>query len=138
MKAVSSSPTASQIEAGNTTSDSKEKQSHVVQEKQDGDPNLVNWDENDPENPQNWSQPRKIMLLITVSTCAFCVTCTSSIISNAYQGIQDEFHISKEVAILGVSLFVVGTGHRAMLLGPLSEFYGRRPVYLVSYTLLPC
>ncbi|SNX84327.1 related to multidrug resistant protein [Melanopsichium pennsylvanicum] len=98
------------------------------------DPNLVTWSQNDPENPQNWSQSRKTMLLIVVSTCAFCVTNTSSIISNAYQGIQNEFHISKEVAILGLSLFVIGLGIGPMLLGPLSEFYGRRPVYLVSYT----
>ncbi len=52
----------------------------------------------------------------------------------AYQGIQDEFHISRIVAILGLSLFVIGLGIGPMLLGPLSEFYGRRPVYIVSYT----
>lgn len=134
--------TASQLEQGetkldSTTRDTKEQshntsiaKKHVAEK----DPNLVTWSENDPQNPLNWARGRKIMLLVVVSSCAFCVTNTSSIISNAYQGIQDEFGISREVAILGLSLFVVGLGIGPMLLGPLSEFYGRRPVYLVSYT----
>lgn len=46
-----------------------------------------------------------------------------------------DFHVSKEVAILGVSLFVEGMGIGPLLLGPLSEFYGRNPVYWVSYSM---
>lgn len=131
-----SPPDASQLEKGNTEEKSNSQGSphtNNVADKQ-RDPNLVTWTENDPDNPFNWSYPRKAMLLSVVTSCAFCVTCTSSIISNAYQGIQDEFHISRIVAILGLSLFVIGLGIGPMLLGPLSEFYGRRPVYIVSYT----
>ncbi|SPO25355.1 related to multidrug resistant protein [Ustilago trichophora] len=136
------SPTASQLESGQASADNKETCSPTptaapgndTSNTKERDPNLVTWAQNDPENPFNWSQRRKIMLLVVVSSCAFCVTNTSSIISNAYQGIQDEFGVSKEVAILGLSLFVIGLGIGPMLLGPLSEFYGRRPVYLVSYT----
>ncbi|GAC94156.1 multidrug transporter [Pseudozyma hubeiensis SY62] len=131
------SPTASQLEQGDVNdekiSESPATPAHTATTKQE-DPNLVTWATDDPENPFNWSRGRKIMLLFVVTSCAFCVTCTSSIISNAYQGIQDEFHISRVVAILGLSLFVIGLGIGPMLLGPLSEFYGRRPVYLVSYT----
>lgn len=46
------------------------------------------------------------------------------------------FHISKEVSILAVSLFVLGLGFGPLLLGPLSEFYGRWKVYAYSYTML--
>lgn len=143
-RAASTPKTASQLEQGeatfeSSTNDTTEK-SHdttttsAATNKDGKDPNLVSWSENDPENPLNWARGQKIMLLVVVSSCAFCVTNTSSIISNAYQGIQDEFGISREVAILGLSLFVIGLGIGPMLLGPLSEFYGRRPVYLVSYT----
>lgn len=142
------SPSASQLEQGQVSpsdpAETKEAQSldaaptpnanHGAAGDKGSDPNQVIWSENDPENPQNWSRGRKRMLLVVASSCAFCVTCTSSIISNAYQGIQDEFHIGRVVAILGLSLFVIGLGIGPMLLGPLSEFYGRRPVYLVSYT----
>ncbi|CBQ72989.1 related to multidrug resistant protein [Sporisorium reilianum SRZ2] len=129
------SPTASQLEQGIGNEKSATRDTQPVQaDKEQRDPNLVTWHDNDPENPFNWTRPRKIMLLSVVTACAFCVTNASSIISNAYQGIQDEFHISRTVAILGLSLFVIGLGVGPMLLGPLSEFYGRRPVYLVSYT----
>lgn len=43
--------------------------------------------------------------------------------------------MSKEVTILGISLYVEGLGTGPLLLGPLSEFYGRNPVYYVSYFL---
>lgn len=132
-EANNKSTTATDLEKGEAPQ-SKPSPSKEAAAESDADPNLVTWTDNDAENPLNWSRARKIMLLCVVTSCAFCVTNTSSIISNAYQGIQDEFHVSREVAILGLSLFVIGLGIGPMLLGPLSEFYGRRPVYLVSYT----
>jgi MFS family permease len=53
--------------------------------------------------------------------------------SSTYAGIEREFGISQEVAILSVSLFVLGLGSGPLLLGPVSEFVGRRKVYLASY-----
>jgi len=59
--------------------------------------------------------------------------------------IEEEFHVSQVVAILGLSTFVLGlafgpctsfiSGMRLTIvfLGPMSEFYGRKPVYIVSY-----
>lgn len=44
-----------------------------------------------------------------------------------------EFGTSRFTATLGLSLFVFGLGISPMVLGPLSEFYGRRPIYIVAY-----
>jgi multidrug resistance protein len=54
-----------------------------------------------------------------------------------------DFHSSKEVVTLGLSLYVLGLGTGPMFLAPLSEFYGRRPIFLVSWALfviwlIPC
>ena len=54
-----------------------------------------------------------------------------------------EFGNSRIVATLGLSLFVFGLGLSPMILGPLSENYGRRPIYVFGYFfftiwLLPC
>lgn len=54
-----------------------------------------------------------------------------------------EFHTSQIVATLGLSLFVIGLGLGPMILAPMSEFYGRRIVYILSFVffiifLLPC
>lgn len=70
-------------------------------------------------------------------------TCTSSIYTSTYHQVTTDMHVSQIVAILGLSLFVGGLGIGPMFLGPMSEFFGRRPIYLTSFTLftlflLPC
>lgn len=39
------------------------------------------------------------------------------------------------VSVLGLSTFVLGVSFGPMFLSPLSEFYGRRPLYLVTWTM---
>lgn len=48
-------------------------------------------------------------------------------------GVSRDFHVSKEVSILGVSLFVLGLGIGPLVAGPMSEIYGRSAVYHVSF-----
>jgi MFS family permease len=43
--------------------------------------------------------------------------------------------VSKEVAILGVSLFVLGLGLGPLVAGPMSEIYGRNVIYRYSFAL---
>ena len=104
----------------------------------------VKWDgDNDPLNPRNMSSGRKWVIVLIVSAGSTCVTCTSSMYTSTYAQLMGEFHVSRVVATLGLSLFVMGLGVSPMFLGPLSEFYGRRPIYVVSFTffiiwLIPC
>lgn len=51
----------------------------------------------------------------------------------ARAGLQKEFGVSTPVAILGISLYVEGLGIGPLLLGPLSEFFGRRHIYWISF-----
>ena len=48
---------------------------------------------------------------------------------------ESEFHNSREISTLGLSMLVLGISLGPMFLGPMSEFYGRRPIYLVSWSL---
>ncbi|KAF2136221.1 uncharacterized protein K452DRAFT_139243 [Aplosporella prunicola CBS 121167] len=94
-------------------------------------------------NPRTMSKARRWMIVVIVSASSLCVTCTSSLYTSTYGQLIPEFHTSRIVATLGLSLFVAGLGCGPMILGPLSEFYGRRPIYIVSYTffliwLVPC
>ncbi|EJU01785.1 MFS general substrate transporter [Dacryopinax primogenitus] len=86
------------------------------------------------EDPLNWSRLRKWLIVFAVCTGGFCVTCTSSVGSYTYGGLESTFGISEEVAILTVSLYIEGLGVGPLLLGPLSEFFGRNNVYLISFT----
>ncbi|KAK7569587.1 major facilitator superfamily domain-containing protein [Phyllosticta citricarpa] len=86
------------------------------------------------QNPRNMSLARRWLIVIIVSTSSLCVAATSSLYTSTYQHLEQRFHTSREVATLGLSLFVAGLGVGPMILSPLSEFYGRRAVYLGSYT----
>lgn len=89
----------------------------------------------DRDNPRSMSNARKWLIVWIVSSTSTCVTCTSSLYTSTYAQIEDEFGCSRIVATLGLSLFVMALGISPMLLAPLSEFYGRRNVYIVSLAL---
>ncbi|OWO99132.1 hypothetical protein B2J93_1930 [Marssonina coronariae] len=101
------------------------------------DPFDVWWQggDSDPLNPRSLSLARKWSVVLIVSASSLCVTCTSSIYTSTYGQITKEFRVSRIVATIGLSLFIIGLGVGPMLLGPLSEFYGRRPIYLVSFSM---
>lgn len=104
----------------------------------------VTWDgDDDPMNPRSMPKLRRWLIVLVVSASSVCVTCTSSLYTTTYGQLITEFHTSREIATLGLSLFVVGLGIGPMVLSPLSEFYGRRPIYIYSYLffliwLIPC
>ena len=60
--------------------------------------------------------------------------------SSAYAGgVPDlirEFHASRELMIAGVSLFVVGFAFGPLMWAPLSEIFGRRIIFIISYSFL--
>lgn len=95
---------------------------------------LVTWKcDFDSDNPLNWSAWKKARVLGIISAGSTCVTCASSVVSSAYTGLETDLGASHEVAILGLSLFAIGLGFGPCLLAPISEFYGRRPIYLISF-----
>jgi hypothetical protein len=56
----------------------------------------------------------------SIAANIFIRTCTSSIYTSTYTQLEKEFDISRIVATLGLSLFIMGLGIGPMLLGPLS------------------
>ncbi|KAL6892811.1 MFS general substrate transporter [Trichoderma longibrachiatum] len=103
----------------------------------DKDPYEVGWDggDNDPLCPRSFSKPRKWLIVLICAVGSFTVTCASSIYTSTYTQMEAEFHNAREISVLGLSTFVLGIAVGPMLLSPMSEFYGRRPVYLVSWTM---
>ncbi|RSL98365.1 hypothetical protein CEP52_010349 [Fusarium oligoseptatum] len=96
----------------------------------------VSWDrEKDPMNPRNMSVFHKWVIVTIVCTSSLCVTCASSIYTATYAQMNAEFHVSNIVATLGLSTFVMGIALGPLLTSPLSEYYGRRPIYLVSWAM---
>ena len=89
--------------------------------------------DSDPWNPKNKPTVRKWCIVLVGSTCSLCVTCASALYTSTYDQMEKEFHISREVATIGLTTYVCGLGLGPMFLSPLSEFYGRRIIYICSF-----
>ncbi|OAA63155.1 Major facilitator superfamily domain, general substrate transporter [Cordyceps fumosorosea ARSEF 2679] len=94
----------------------------------------VEWDL-DPRNPMNWPNWKKAHLIIMLSSFGFVSSAGTSIISPATAAIAAEFHVSRVVALLPLSLYCFALGFGPVLGGPLSETLGRRPVYVGTSVL---
>lgn len=71
---------------------------------------LVTFTHDDPENPKNWSKGYKWYCTMVVAATCFVVAFSSSVVTADIVGVDDTFHVSEEVGLLTVSLFVVGFG----------------------------
>lgn len=71
---------------------------------------LVEFAEGDPENPKNWSKAFKWYITMVVAITCFVVAFCSSVITSDVGGVEDEFGISHEAALVPISVFVVGFG----------------------------
>ncbi|KAI0518585.1 major facilitator superfamily domain-containing protein [Xylaria bambusicola] len=124
------------IELGPTRSQNGHGCADISDKDDEGDPFEVSFDsDEDPLCPRSMNIARKWLLVCIVGLGSLCVTATSSIYTATYAQMNPEFHQSEIVATLGLSTFVLGIALGPLFLGPLSEFYGRRPIYLASWTM---
>lgn len=100
------------------------------------DPYAVVWIPRDPRNPMNFRAIKKWAITVLVSF----VTLTVALVSSAYSGgisqIVETFGVEEEIAILGVSLFVLGFAIGPLIWAPLSEIFGRRHIFTISFAFL--
>ncbi|ROW12417.1 hypothetical protein VMCG_00221 [Cytospora schulzeri] len=90
----------------------------------------------DPFNPQGWKSSKKWFVTILSAISTLAVAFVSSAFTGGLPYIIQEFSVSKELSILGISLFVVGFGVGPLLWAPASEFYGRQALYFFTYMAL--
>ena len=100
------------------------------------DPHPVTWIPADPRNPMNFPQARKWAITILVSFVTLAVSLVSSAFSGGMAQMMEEFDVVEEVVILGVSLFVLGFAIGPLIWAPLSEIFGRRHIFTISFMFL--
>lgn len=98
---------------------------------------LVKWDEGEKQNPRNFSVRRKAFITFQLGMLALAGSLGSSIISPAETHIARYVHVSQEVAVLCVALYVLGFAFGPSLWAPISETYGRKvsmlpPVFILG------
>jgi len=101
------------------------------EEKIDLEKNTVWWDgPNDPENPRNWSSRRKAANIVLISFITLLTPLASSICAPAMPEIMAEFNITDlKLSAFVVSCYVLGFALGPLVIAPLSEVYGRVPIY---------
>lgn len=91
------------------------------------DPNLVDWDgDDDQENPRNWTNGYKNWITFQLGMLALAASLGSSIISPANNTIAEYVGVSSEVAVLSISLCILGFAFGPLCWAPISEIWGRR------------
>ncbi|EJF55857.1 MFS general substrate transporter [Dichomitus squalens LYAD-421 SS1] len=87
----------------------------------------------DPDNPKTWS--RLYRWYITMASALLLLNATFA--SSAPEGIVtqliEEFGFGTEVATLTIAIFIAGYCVGPLMWGPLSEEYGRKPIFIFSF-----
>ncbi|KAJ4502783.1 hypothetical protein HRR78_003850 [Exophiala dermatitidis] len=90
---------------------------------------LVRFDEAfDCGNPQDWSLARKWAVTSVLSVTGFNRILVSTIMAPALSSIAVEFHMNQVESVMGLSAYLLATAFGPLVIGPLSELYGRQPV----------
>ncbi|KAK9848220.1 Major facilitator superfamily domain [Penicillium brevicompactum] len=96
---------------------------------------LVDWTgPTDQANPRNWPSWLKLLVLCNVLIVNLSFYTAPGIYSASMTPIQESLGASYEVAMLGLSLFVIAYGVGPLILSPISNLpaIGRTPVYVLG------
>uniref|UniRef100_A0A060T562 ARAD1C09394p n=1 Tax=Blastobotrys adeninivorans TaxID=409370 RepID=A0A060T562_BLAAD len=112
-----------------------EKGYKTVTSQSDPDPNLVVFDDDDPEKPLNWPTWKKVMHTVLYSVTAFGSQYNSAAMATPLPHIVNDMHVPRVVAILGTTLFMLGIAFGPMLFAPVSEVWGRKKGVLIPQAI---
>ena len=99
------------------------------------DNGFVGFKEGDVEDPHNWSTPRRWVVTLSAVLLVMNATFASSSPSGCFPSIAEHFHVSMEAAGLTITLFLLGYCAGPLIFAPLSEFYGRRWIFYITFSL---
>ncbi len=97
----------------------------------ESDSNVIWWDGlEDPQNPLNFTPWVKVVNIAIVSAICFITPLGSSMFAPGVPQLMKEFH-SENILLASfvVSVYVLGFAIGPLFFAPLSEIYGRAPVY---------
>ncbi|PSR77626.1 hypothetical protein PHLCEN_2v7816 [Hermanssonia centrifuga] len=107
------------------------------------DVKLVTFVPNDPEDPLNYANWYKWYITFVCAMSVVEVAFASSVVTGDFGDLQAFFHVGDVVIALSVTLMVCGFGIGPLFWSPLSEIYGRRPVWIIPafiyiIFIIPC
>ncbi|KAL1951522.1 hypothetical protein VTO73DRAFT_671 [Trametes versicolor] len=126
----SDTPTISSQKNPAPEEETKSSAAEAENKEQHGNDIVVGWDgPDDPENPRTWSPKRKWAVALTVSSFTFISPIASSMVAPAASHVAESFNIHHSFeGNLTISIFVLAYAFGPLILGPLSENFGRARV----------
>jgi hypothetical protein len=104
----------------------------------------VDFEDDDPEDPRNWPLWYKAFTLFAVSYGTLMIVLYSTTYTAAISAMMEEFNVQSEAIVtLGVTTYLLGLAVGSLFLAPISETYGRKPVYTIAMfffiiLIIPC
>lgn len=98
----------------------------------------------DPSNPREWPFWYRMWTIFNVSYGTWVIVLYSTSYTATTTGLEEEFNEpSKTIITLGVTTYLMGLATGSLVCAPLSELFGRRPLYLICLTIsalliIPC
>lgn len=123
-------PRATYITTGAAAELSQEHRDYLI--KRHGTLDLDPIPSDDPADPYNWPESKKMANLVVVGFNAMMTTFTAASIIPAYENIAEEFGCSVVKASYLTSLQIMVLGWAPLFWKPLSQRFGRRPIWLIS------
>ncbi|KAI5121869.1 hypothetical protein M0805_001077 [Coniferiporia weirii] len=93
---------------------------------------FVEWEKNDARNPSHFSRGRKWAITIVASALTGMVASDASTYTMGYTSMTYDLKSSTLHATAGLSVYVLGFAIFPLILAPLSEEFGRQPLYIVT------
>ncbi|RDW68882.1 uncharacterized protein DSM5745_08642 [Aspergillus mulundensis] len=86
----------------------------------------------DPHNPKDWPTGKKWAVTDVLSATGFNRIMVSTIMAPALPLISSELHMNSTESAMALSIYLLATAIGPLLIGPLSEVYGRKPILHAS------
>ncbi|KAH7327185.1 major facilitator superfamily transporter [Rhexocercosporidium sp. MPI-PUGE-AT-0058] len=94
----------------------------------------VNWDgDDDPNSPYNWSNSRKYTMTALMSLGGLVSTSSTSMMAPALNQISRDLGIGDSETQLTMSIYLLAFVFGPMIIGPLSELYGRKKLWIFCH-----
>ena len=103
------------------------------------DPTIVDWTSlDDPSNPRNWSKAKKLTNVVLVSLSVLYCNLATTMFAPGANILRREFGFTSDaVQILTITIASLGFALGQLFVPPLSEVFGRLPIYRTSAIFLP-
>lgn len=104
----------------------------------------VDFEDGSNEDPRNWPTWYKALIVFAISFSTLVVVVYSTSYTATLEPLKQDFGISSStVPTLGITTYLLGLAIGSLVLAPISETFGRKPVYVIALffffiLVIPC